>query len=171
MLGGGTCSSVFVRQEGVSDVLVEEVRVEGDHLIQLRVRIQIFPSTKASSIPSYLQELVDLPGSGRTSSEEEQGKRGGGRQRREGEALVRVVRQKSTIHPETGRLIGGHLSCSSPECHVVVHFHKVPGSFVQPTAGHLETKVSRRSLGKAFCVCCQGGKMIRRVVTVPVTVV
>ena len=66
------------------------------------VRVQIYMSTKASSIPSYLQELVDLPGSGRTSSEEEQGKRGGGRQRREGEALVRVVRQKSTIHPETG---------------------------------------------------------------------
>ena len=35
MLGGGTCSSVFVREEGVSDVLVEEVRVEGDHLVQL----------------------------------------------------------------------------------------------------------------------------------------
>ena len=35
MLGGGTNSSIFVREQGVRYVLVEEVRVEGDHLVQL----------------------------------------------------------------------------------------------------------------------------------------
>ena len=37
MLGGGTRCSVFVRQKSVGNVFVEEVRVERDHLIQLRV--------------------------------------------------------------------------------------------------------------------------------------
>ena len=36
MLGGGTSSCVFVGEQGVRYVLVEEVRVEGDHLVQLR---------------------------------------------------------------------------------------------------------------------------------------
>ena len=35
MFGGGTRSSVFVREESVRYVLVEKVGVEGDHLIQL----------------------------------------------------------------------------------------------------------------------------------------
>ena len=35
MLGGNTSGGIFVRQKGVGYVLVEEVRVEGDHLVQL----------------------------------------------------------------------------------------------------------------------------------------
>ena len=64
-----------------------------------------------------------------------------------------------------------NLSCSLPECHVIVHFYKVLGSFVQPTAGDPQTKVTRRSLRKAFCICCQGGKVISSVMTVPMTVI
>ena len=36
MLGGNTSGGIFVGQKGVGYVLVEEVRVEGDHLVQLR---------------------------------------------------------------------------------------------------------------------------------------
>ena len=77
MLGGGTSSCVFVGEQGVRYVLVEEVRVEGDHLIQLSGNSNIYEHECSSS--SYLQELVDLPGSGRTSSKEKQSERGGGR--------------------------------------------------------------------------------------------
>ena len=37
MLGGSTRCSVFIRQKSVGNVFVEEVRVERDHLIQLRI--------------------------------------------------------------------------------------------------------------------------------------
>ena len=78
MLGGGTSSCVFVGEQGVRYILVEEVRVEGDHLIQLSGNSNIYDEDKCS-LSSYLQELVDLPGCGRTRSKEEQSKRGGGR--------------------------------------------------------------------------------------------
>ena len=77
MLGGGTSSCVFVGEQGVRYILVEEVRVEGDHLIQLSENSNIYEHK--CSLSSYLQELIDLPGCGRTSSKEEQSKRGGGR--------------------------------------------------------------------------------------------
>ena len=37
MLGGSTRCSVFIRQNSVGNILIEEVRVERDHLIQLRI--------------------------------------------------------------------------------------------------------------------------------------
>ena len=37
MLGGSTRCSVLIRQKSVGNVFVEEVRVERDHLIQLRI--------------------------------------------------------------------------------------------------------------------------------------
>ena len=58
-----------------------------------------------------------------------------------------------------------------PECHVIVHFYKVLGPFVQPTTGNSQAKVARRSLGKTFCICCQGCKMVGGVMTVPMTVI
>ena len=75
MLGGNTSGGIFVGQKGVGYVLVEEVRVEGDHLIQLSGNSNIYDEDKCS-LSSYLQELVDLPGCGRTSSQEEQSERG-----------------------------------------------------------------------------------------------
>ena len=41
---------------------------------------------------------------------------------------------------------------SPPERHVVVDFHKVLRSLIQPTAGDPETKIARRSLWKTLSV-------------------
>ena len=80
-----------------------------------------------------------------------------------------LKRARYILKQESSDLSSG--SSSSPECHVVVHFYKVLGSFVQPTGGHPKAKIAWRSLGKAFCVFCQRCKVLCRVMTVPITMV
>ena len=143
MLGGSTRCSVFIRQKSVGNVLVEEVRVERDHLIQLRISKNdwqyfffINGTFKSSLICQDVDDLVPR----KSKAKEEAADNG---------ENVKLLSEFSDTRARY--ILKWWLSyyvfvVSPPERHVVVDFHKVLRSLIQPTAGDPETKIARRSL-------------------------
>ena len=148
MLGGGTRCSVFIRQKSVGNVLIEEVRVERDHLIQLRMsnmigNIFVVDGTFKSSL--ICQDVDDLVP--RKSKAKEEAADNG--------ENVKLLSEFSDTRARY--ILKWWLSyyvfvVPPPERHVVVDFHKVLRSLIQPTAGDPETKIARRSLWKTLSV-------------------
>ena len=81
MLGGNTSGGIFVGQKGVGDVLVEEVRVEGDHLVEAEQR-------------------VHLPRGRPARPEEHHGEGRGHREGAEDEALGTAALEEVVVQPE-----------------------------------------------------------------------
>ena len=148
MLGGSTPCSVFIRQKSVGNVLIEEVRVERDHLIQLRIsnmigNIFVVDGTFKSSL--ICQDVDDLVP--RKSKAKEEAADNG--------ENVKLLSEFSDTRARY--ILKWWLSyyvfvVPPPERHVVVDFHKVLRSLIQPTAGDPETKIARRSLWKTLSV-------------------
>ena len=148
MLGGGTRCSVFFRQKSVGNVLIEEVRVERDHLIQLRVSNMIgntfvIGGTFNSSL--ICQDVDDLVP--RKSKAKEEAADNG-----ENVKLLSEFSDTRARYILKWWLSYFVFMVSPPERHVVVDFHKVLCSLIQPTAGDPETKIARRSLWKTLSV-------------------
>ena len=148
MLGGGTRCSVFVRQKSVGNVLIEEVRVERDHLIQLRVSnmigntFVIDGTFKSSLICQDVDDLVPR----KSKAKEEAADNG------ENVKLLSEFSDTRARYILKWWLSYFVFMVSPPERHVVVDFHKVLCSLIQPTAGDPETKIARRSLWKTLRV-------------------
>ena len=148
MLGGSTRCSVLIRQKSVGNVLVEEVRVERDHLIQLRIlnmignTFVIDGTFKSSLICQDVDDLVPR----KSKAKEEAADNG---------ENVKLLSEFSDTRARY--ILKWWLSycvfiVSPPERHVVVDFHKVLRSLIQPTAGDPETKIARRSLWETLSV-------------------
>ena len=148
MLGGGTRCSVFVRQKSVGNVFVEEVRVERDHLIQLRISnmigntFVIVGTFKSSLICQDVDDLVPR----KSKAKEEAADNG------ENVKLLSEFSDTRARYILKWWLSYFVFMVSPPERHVVVDFHKVLRSLIQPTAGDPETKIARRSLWKTLSV-------------------
>ena len=142
MLGGCTRCSVFVRQKSVGNVFVEEVRVERDHLIQLRISnmigntFVIDGTFKSSLICQDVDDLVPR----KSKAKEEAADNG------ENVKLLSEFSDTRARYILKWWLSYYVFMISPPERHVVVDFHKVLRSLIQPTAGDPETKIARRSL-------------------------
>ena len=142
MLGGSTRCSVFIRQKSVGNVLIEEVRVERDHLIQLRVSnmigntFVIDGTFKSSLICQDVDDLVPR----KSKAKEEAADNG------ENVKLLSEFSDTRARYILKWWLLYYVFMVSPPERHVVVDFHKVLRSLIQPTAGDPETKIARRSL-------------------------
>ena len=148
MLGGGTRCSVFVRQKSVGNVFVEEVRVERDHLIQLRISnmigntFVIDDTFKSSLICQDVDDLVPR----KSKAKEEAADNG------ENVKLLSEFSDTRARYILKWWLLYYVFMVSPPERHVVVDFHKVLRSLIQPTAGDPETKIARRSLWETLSV-------------------
>ena len=142
MLGGSTRCSVFIRQKSVGNVLIEEVRVERDHLIQLRISnmigntFVIDDTFKSSLICQDVDDLVPR----KSKAKEEAADNG------ENVKLLSEFSDTRARYILKWWLSYFVFMVSPPERHVVVDFHKVLRSLIQPTAGDPETKIARRSL-------------------------
>ena len=142
MLGGSTRCSVFIRQNSVGNVFVEEVRVERDHLIQLRISnmigdtFVIVGTFKSSLICQDVDDLVPR----KSKAKEEAADNG------ENMKLLSEFSDTRARYILKWWLSYYVFMVSPPERHVVVDFHKVLRSLIQTTAGDLETKIARRSL-------------------------
>ena len=151
MLGGSTRCSVFIRQKSVGNVLIEEVRVERDHLIQLRISnmigntFVIDGTFKSSLICQDVDDLVPR----KSKAKEEAADNG------ENVKLLSEFSDTRARYILKWWLLYYVFMVSPPERHVVVDFHKVLRSLIQPTAGDPETKIARRSLWKTLGVRCQ----------------
>ena len=151
MLGGRTRCSVFIRQKSVGNVFVEEVRVERDHLIQLRVSnmigntFVIDGTFKSSLICQDVDDLVPR----KSKAKEEAADNG------ENVKLLSEFSDTRARYILKWWLSYFVFMVSPPERHVVVDFHKVLRSLIQTTAGDPETKIARRSLWKTLGVRCQ----------------
>ena len=148
MLGGSTRCSVFIRQKSVGNVFVEEVRVERDHLIQLKISnmigntFVIDGTFKSSLICQDVDDLVPR----KSKAKEEAADNG---------ENVKLLSEFSDTRARY--ILKWWLSyyvfvVSPPERHVVVDFHKVLRSLIQPTASDPETKIARRSLWETLGV-------------------
>ena len=148
MLGGCTRCSVFVRQKSVGNVLIEEVRVERDHLIQLRISnmigntFVIDGTFKSSLICQDVDDLVPR----KSKAKEEAADNG------ENVKLLSEFSDTRARYILKWWLSYYVFMVSPPERHVVVDFHKVLRSLIQPTAGDPETKIARRSLWETLGV-------------------
>ena len=148
MLGGSTRCSVFIRQKSVGNVLIEEVRVERDHLIQLRISnmigntFVIDGTFKSSLICQDVDDLVPR----KSKAKEEAADNG------ENVKLLSEFSDTRARYILKWWLLYYVFMVSPPERHVVVDFHKVLRSLIQPTAGDPETKIARRSLWKTLRV-------------------
>ena len=148
MLGGSTRCSVFIRQKSVGNVLIEEVRVERDHLIQLRISNMIGNTFiidgtfKSSLICQDVDDLVPR----KSKAKEEAADNG------ENVKLLSEFSDTRARYILKWWLSYFVFMVSPPERHVVVDFHKVLRSLIQPTAGDPETKIARRSLWKTLGV-------------------
>ena len=148
MLGGSTRCSVFIRQKSVGNVLIEEVRVERDHLIQLRISnmigntFVIDDTFKSSLICQDVDDLVPR----KSKAKEEAADNG------ENVKLLSEFSDTRARYILKWWLSYFVFMVSPPERHVVVDFHKVLRSLIQPTAGDPETKIARRSLWKTLGV-------------------
>ena len=148
MLGGSTRCSVFIRQKSVGNVLIEEVRVERDHLIQLRISNMIGNTFiidgtfKSSLICQDVDDLVPR----KSKAKEEAADNG------ENVKLLSEFSDTRARYILKWWLSYFVFMVSPPERHVVVDFHKVLRSLIQATAGDPETKIARRSLWKTLSV-------------------
>ena len=148
MLGGSTPCSVFIRQKSVGNVLIEEVRVERDHLIQLRISnmigdtFVIDDTFKSSLICQDVDDLVPR----KSKAKEEAADNG------ENVKLLSEFSDTRARYILKWWLSYFVFMVSPPERHVVVDFHKVLRSLIQPTAGDPETKIARRSLWETLSV-------------------
>ena len=148
MLGGCTRCSVFIRQKSVGNVLIEEVRVERDHLIQLRVSNMIGNTFvvdgtfKSSLICQDVDDLVPR----KSKAKEEAADNG------ENVKLLSEFSDTRARYILKWWLSYYVFMVSPPESHVVVDFHKVLRSLIQTTAGDPEAKIARRSLWETLSV-------------------
>ena len=148
MLGGSTRCSVFIRQKSVGNVFVEEVRVERDHLIQLRISnmigntFVIDGTFKSSLICQDVDDLVPR----KSKAKEEAADNG------ENVKLLSEFSDTRARYILKWCLSYYVFRVSPPERHVVVDFHKVLRSLIQTTAGDPETKIARRSLWETLGV-------------------
>ena len=148
MLGGSTRCSVFIRQKSVGNVFVEEVRVERDHLIQLKISnmigntFVIDGTFKSSLICQDVDDLVPR----KSKAKEEAADNG------ENVKLLSEFSDTRARYILKWWLSYCVFMVSPPERHVVVDFHKVLRSLIQPTAGDPETKIARRSLWETLGV-------------------
>ena len=148
MLGGSTRCCVFIRQKSVGNILIEEVRVERDHLIQLRISnmigdtFVIVGTFKSSLICQDVDDLVPR----KSKAKEEAADNG------ENVKLLSEFSDTRARYILKWWLSYFVFMVSPPESHVVVDFHKVLRSLIQTTAGDPETKIARRSLWKTLSV-------------------
>ena len=89
MFGRGRAEVVCLECEGVGDVLVEEVRVEADHLVQL-------------------QQLVDLPGGGAPGPEEDHRQRRGRGHRAEHQVVLGAGGGEAPEHAQPHLVVDVH---------------------------------------------------------------
>ena len=148
MLGGSTRCTIFIRQNSVGNILIEEVRVERDHLIQLKISnligntFVIDGTFKSSLICQDVDDLVPR----KSKAKEEAADNG------ENVKLLSEFSDTRARYILKWWLSYYVFMLSPPERHVVVDFHKVLRSLIQTTTGDPETKIARRSLWKTLSV-------------------